>query len=565
MDFEISYNIPPILSPDDWVAIDLELFGAERQKLHRPTTGTFACLSICAKSDLNTVYLLTSEDQVASALKNIRNAVWVFHNASFDITHLRRWTSILPRKKIWDVMIIERILSGGLFDTFSLEDIVRRRLDMRMNKEIRASFESKHSLTKEQLQYAANDAYVTMLACEAQKSVITKNDYKIWAEIDRGALWAILDFKGFCIDAEAWKNLAINNEKTAISIRENLSFNPASPAQVKKILIANGYKGLKDTQEKSLQRMINRFPDKPATELAKQVLEYRMISKRASTYGQNFLTNYLEIENGDPVIHAGYWVVGTETGRTASSNPNLQNIPIRETKDFRKCFIARPGYKLVVADMGQQETRIVAHLSQDPKLIKILQDKTQDIFVGMAKMMYRKNITKDDPFRKQVKNTTYGIIYGMSAKGMADRYNMTENDAETAISLFFNTFSGLYSWVSLQQKKKDCVSTIAGRKIWLNPYSDQVERNAVNSPIQGSAADQMKTALGNIHRKWNFPFEFSCVGYIHDELIFDVPEKFADKVGQFISKEMVAAAEMQCPDVPFIAEYKICDNWSEKE
>jgi DNA polymerase I len=238
---------------------------------------------------------------------------------------------------------------------------------------------------------------------------------------------------------------------------------------------------------------------------------------------------------------------------------------VRDTKEFREQHIARPNNKLIVADMGQQETRIGAYFSQDKALINILQDRKQDVFVGMARLVYKRDITKDDPFRKQVKNTTYGIFYGMSPEGMAERYGMPVDDAERAIDDVFNAFPDLYSWITQQKKKRDYVETVMGRRIWLNPHSDQVERNAVNSPISGTAADQMKIALGNIYEKWSFPVPYTCVGYIHDELIFDQLEKYADEIGEFISQEMISAAERMCVGIPFIADFKVCSSWAEKE
>lgn len=564
--FQIIKSIPPKLFASDWVAIDLELFNAEKRKLHRPTTGTFACCAFCF--DPEAVYVITHPEQVKLALEYIKDAIWVFHNAIFDITHLRRWADIPPRKKLWDVMILERIMCGGLYegDQYGLEDVVRRRLDLRMNKEIRKTFENCNELTDEQIAYNANDAYVTFLACQQQQKEITKKDYRIWTDVDRKAFWPILDFKGFRMDTEAWKELSDTNKARAETIKENMPFNPASPKQVKEVLLKNGFKGLRDTQAPSLDKAMLKHPDCLAAQYAKQIREYRTYAKRASTYGQNFLDDFIECEENNVFsIRASYWVVGTEHGRTSSSSPNMQNIPARETKEFRKCFIARPEHKLVIADMGQQEARIAAFLSQDRKLIEIMNDLNQDIFVGMAKLIYKRDIEKSDPFRKQVKNTTYGVLYGMSPQGMAERYDMPIEDAEKAIDDFFHTFSGLYSWVEQQKKKKDYVETILGRRIWLNPYSEQCERNAINDPICGSAADQMKIALGNIYEKWNFPFPFACVGYIHDELIFDVPEEYADEVSLLIAQEMRNAAETQCPGIPFPVECIIADKWSEKE
>lgn len=564
MDFKITHDLPPKLSSHDWCAIDLELFGAEKIHLHRPTTGTFACLSICYNRDL--VHVILNQDQVAEALQQIDDSVWVFYNAMFDITHLRRWAKVQPRKKLWDVMIVEREMCGGLYDDFSLEDVVRRRLDLRMNKAVRDAFEKTSQMNDEQLHYAANDAWVTLQACEHQRKEIDKKTFSVWTDIDCKAFWPMLDFQGFRINPEAWKTLAETNKARAEAIKAEMPFNPASPKQVMDALTKAGFKRLKDTEKPTVKRAMIKYPKAQAIELAKEVLEYRTYAKRASTYGMNFIEDFLEKESEDVYfIRASFWVVGTEHGRTSSSKPNLQNIIARGTDEFRRCFIARPGHKLVIADMGQQETRIAAFLSQDQKLIDILCDTSQDIFVGMAKLIYNKDITKDDPFRKQVKNTTYGILYGMSPRGMEDEYGIPEKEAATVIEEIFNAFPQLYSWICQQRSNKKYVKTIAGRKAWLNPYSEQCERNAVNDPVCGTAADQMKIALGNIYEKWNFPFPFACVGYIHDELIFDVPEEYAQDVGELVSHEMIAAAESQCPGVPFKADFCICDSWADKE
>jgi len=566
---DVIISIPPKLNKDDWVSIDIELFNAIKHKLHLPTTGEYAMVSFCSNSEPEKVYVVRNLKDIKQALDNVNDATWIFHNAAFDITHLRRWASIEPRNKLWDTMIVERIMCGGLYDKegYSLDNVVRRRLDIRMDKEIRKTFsENKEKkLTKEQILYGAIDAYLTLQVCNHQKKQITRKDFRVWKDIDRDAMWAIIDFKGMRINVDDWTQLANQNQETANTLGATLDINPNSPQQVKDLLLNAGFKKLPNTERKTLDKWMEKYPKADAFKLSETILEYRTYARRASTYGLNLLKKHLENEDDVDVIHAGYWVVGTEHGRTSSTNPNFQNIPVREVKDFRKCFIARPNNKLVICDMGQQETRIGAYLSQDRKLIELLSNHDEDIFVAMTRLMYKIEILKNDPFRKKTKNTVYGVNYGMSADGFAERYGGTQEEAQEAIDLYFRTFPDFYSWIVEQRKKRNFVETIYGRRVWLNPYSDQTERNAVNSPISGSAADQMKMALGNIHKKWDFPFPFCCVGYIHDEVIFDVPEIYADEVGEFISKEMISAAEVQCPGVPFTAEYKVCDDWSEKE
>src|SRR3990167_2591243 len=149
---------PPKISNNTLVSIDLEIFEANKKILHRPHTGRFACLSICSNDDPETVYIIDKETSVPHALDRIKNSIWVAHNLKFDVTHLRRWANIPPRKKAICTMILERIMWGGYYDNFGLDHLVRRYLDIKLDKSLQKTFETATEMTPELIEYAALDA-----------------------------------------------------------------------------------------------------------------------------------------------------------------------------------------------------------------------------------------------------------------------------------------------------------------------------------------------------------------------------------------------------------------------
>jgi DNA polymerase I len=553
-------------APNQWVAIDLEIFTkkGDVNHLHRPHTGQFACLSVCY--DDTNVFVYTNSDYVSPVLEKLQCCVWVFQNGKFDITHLRRWATIKPRKKYFDTMFIERILYNGLYDSFSLKSLARRYLGIELSKEARETFEGATELTREQIEYAANDPLVTLQIALKQKKLMDKDDIYIWSEIDRPALWAFLDFQGFAIDVDKWVALAEKNKAKQTELDALIPFNPRSPKQVVEWLSKHGFKGLKDSQEATLEKFIYKFPDTEAAQVARDVLDNRMYGKRASTYGTKFIEEYLEYDDGVPIIYTNYDISRAETGRTASSDPNLQNIPARETKDFRYCFVARPGNKIIVADYSAQEPRLSAVASQDEKLLEWFGwDSIKSVYIELAREVFGKSITKKDTEYAKMKSTILGLNYGMSEAGLAEREGISKEEARELIRDTLTILPGLASYMDKQRTNKKMVKTLFGRKVWLNPYSGQVERNALNAPIQGSAADMMKKALASIHQNWKFDYPFAVVGSVHDEIISDVPEEIAEDVAHFIKKQMeTVATEMVNNQIPFLADVSIGSTWADK-
>lgn len=559
----IQNDIPPIFVDNTYVSIDSEFFGMNGKKLHRPH-GKFAVLTVCAVPDF--VYYITLEDEIAPTLKRLDNCIWIMQNAKFDITQLRRYAPIPPRTRLIDTMLIERILWNGFYDLFGLEHMVRRYLnEERPEKDYwQKWFQDATQLTDDAIKYACQDADDQLRVWLEQKKILTKTDMKVWREIDQPALWAVLDFQGFRIDPEAWKALAETNKEKVEEINEDISINPRSPKQVLAQLKSLGFTRLQSTQEKYLKKAIRQYPKATeAIELANQILNSRKFSKRVSTYGERFLDNMVEVENDLHLIYTDYQITGAETGRMSASG-GMHNIPIRDTKDFRKCFIARPGHKLVICDFDSQEARITGYLTQDKTLLDILKSGKKIYIVAAEKIFGKQGIKKGDPEYSKMKSTFLGMDYGMTEYGLADRENITKAEAIQLIEDFFGMFPGVEKWVNKQRQNKKITYTVSGRKAYLNPYSDQSERNALNNPHQGTAVDITKMSLGLIHRDWNFGCPFGCVGVYHDEIVADVPEEIAAQVRDFMVERMVKVAERVCIGVPFKVDWSIADNWSEK-
>lgn len=561
----IRNEIPSEFPDNTYVSIDSEFFGQQKNKLYRPH-GKFAILTICAIPDF--VYYITEEEKISITLKRLDNCIWVIQNAKYDITQLRKFAEIKSRTRLIDTMLIERILWNGYYDLFGLEHLVRRYLnEERPDKSYWQEWWQTHDqLTDEAIQYSCQDASDQLRVWLEQKKLLTKTDMKIWREIDQPALWAVLDFQGFRIDPEAWKKLAESNKEKVDKINEDISINPRSPKQILAQLKSLGFTRLQSTGEKQLRKAIRQYPKATeAIELANQILDSRKYAKRVSTYGERFLDNMVEIENNLHLIYTDYQITGAETGRMSASG-GMHNIPIRDTKDFRKCFIARPGHKLVILDFDSQEARITGYLTQDKVLLNILKSGKKIYIVAAEKIFGKQDIKKGDPEYSKMKSTFLGMDYGMTEYGLADRENITKAEAIQLIEDFFTMFPSIEKWVNKQKENKKITYTVSGRKACLNPYSDQCERNALNNPHQGTATDITKRALGYIHKRWNVDYYgvFGVVGVYHDEIVLDVHESVAQTVLEMVQTLMIKAAEETCVGVPFKVDAVIADNWSEK-
>lgn len=350
------------------------------------------------------------------------------------------------------------------------------------------------------------------------------------------------------------------------------AINLSSPKQVGALLyeklklnpkVKKSAKGSYPTDEETLTGLLDAHP------IVGKILEYRGIKKLISTY-----TDALPqlINNKTGKIHTTYNQSLTATGRLSSTNPNLQNIPIRTQKgrEIRKSFIPSTanGY-IVSADYSQIELRLMAHLSQDPHLVDAF-NRNMDIHTATAAKVFKvdeMDVTKEQRSRAKVAN--FGIIYGISAFGLSQRLGMSRTDSKQLIDEYFNNYPKVKEYMNnmIQKAREEgYVETIYGRKRFLPDINSRNaavrsynERNAINAPLQGSAADIIKVAMINIYKRLNAEgLKSKMVLQVHDELIFDVTEQEVEQICNIVTQEMEKVAKLR---IPLIAECGKGYNW----
>jgi DNA polymerase-1 len=561
VEIEIIRGMPDRTPPALTASIDLEIYGMEKSKLHRPNQGTFASLQICLGGEK--AYVIEDVKDVPKAMDNIKMCTHVFHNSVFDIRHLRRWCNYPDNDKMIDTMLIERILWGGYYDSFSLKDLSRRYLDELVDKAEREEFATAETMTPAMIAYAGRDAVLTWHIWQKQKELLTADLSMVWEMIDRPALYAILNLKGFKMDTKKWTTIANKHKKIADEIESTLNFNPRSPTQTLAALRASGLRKVSATNEKELTP----YKEYP---LVKQILEMREHAKAASTYGLDFIKKHVEDEYIYPEIN----VTQAETGRMSSTSPNIQNIP--NSPEYRGCFVASEGDVLIVADYSAQEPRITAFESKDPAYLEVV--KSGDIHTEVGRRLFGKNIKKNDPLRKQAKALNLGLTYGLTPRGLMNNINgkatceaekITLATAESLVNTYFKEFSGIRQWIELQRniaRRQGYTTTNFGRKIFVNPFSYSWLNNAINSPIQGGAADIIKRAVARLYYECGeAKIEFPVVAIVHDEIVCDVPEGIQDSFKSLMETCMIEEAELLYPNMPFLVETHIGKTWACKE
>ncbi len=349
-------------------------------------------------------------------------------------------------------------------------------------------------------------------------------------------------------------------------------FNLGSPKQIQEILydklqlpvLKKTPKGQPSTNEAVLQELALDYP------LPKLILEYRSLSKLKSTYTDK-LPQQINPKTGR--VHTSYHQAVAATGRLSSSDPNLQNIPIRteEGRKIRQAFIAQEGYKIVAADYSQIELRIMAHLSGDEGLLNAFSQGI-DIHSATAAEVFAvplEQVTQD--LRRSAKAINFGLIYGMSAFGLGQQLGLPRNQAQEYIDLYFERYPGVKAYmdkIRQQAHEQGYVETLFGRRLYLPEIKSRnaarrqyAERTAINAPMQGTAADIIKRAMIATDQ-WILQQtpDVKMVMQVHDELVFEIAEAEIDDCIDIIRDKMCSAAEL---DVPLLVEVGVGKNWDE--
>ncbi len=362
--------------------------------------------------------------------------------------------------------------------------------------------------------------------------------------------------------------------ETSIFKKAGEKFNIASPKQLgfilfEKLKIVDKPKKTKTGQFSTAEEILSQLAKN--NEIVSEILIWRSIKKLLNTYVDALP---LEINSNTDRIHTIYNQTITSTGRLSSTSPNLQNIPIRTEmgREIRKGFIPKSGnHFLLAADYSQIELRIIAALSNDPQMIKAFMEN-QDIHSSTASNVFGvpiSEVTRDQ--RNNAKTINFGIIYGVSAFGLSQQTNLNRSESKELIDKYYKTYPNLRNFISKQiQEARDngYVETILGRRRYLNDILSEnaivrggAERNAINAPIQGSAADIIKIAMINIHNRLvDEKWDSKMILQVHDELIFDAPKNEIKDLSLMVKKEMESAYTLK---VPLVVDIGIGKNWLE--
>ena len=510
----------------------------------------------------------------------------VGQNLKYDLEVLRNY-DIELKGKMWDTMIAHYLIQPELHHNMDyMAEIYLNYQTIHIDELIGPkgkNQKSMRSLPPSQVyEYAAEDADITLrlknrLEPELKKAECEDLFYNI--EMPLMPVLAEMEMNGVCLDtaslAETSKQFTnrMNEIEARIYELAGEQFNIASPKQVGEILfdklkIVEKAKKTKTgqyvTSEEVLQQLRNKH------EIVADILEHRGLKKLIGTY-IDALPKLINPKTGH--IHTSFNQTITATGRLSSSDPNLQNIPIRgeDGKEIRKAFIPEPGCLFFSADYSQIELRVMAHLSQDAEMIKVFSEG-KDLHAATAANIYKKpieEVTRDE--RTKSKRANFGIIYGITVFGLAERLDIPRDEAKMLIDGYFDTFPQVHDYMEKSKevaREKGYVTTLFGRRRYLpdiNSHNATVrgfaERNAINAPIQGTAADIIKVAMIRIYNRFKAEgIRSKMILQVHDELNFSVYPDEKEKVEGIVLQEMQNALNLS---VPLVADSGFGKNWLE--
>lgn len=431
-------------------------------------------------------------------------------------------------------------------------------------------------------EYAAEDADVTLQLHDVLwRTLETEPTLRgIYQKIEMPLLNVLtrVERNGVVINADMLAEQSKELKQSIASIEDRAhqdagqEFNLGSSKQIAEILyevkqipvVRKTPKGAPSTAEDVLEQLAMEHP------LPKMILEYRSLSKLKSTYTDK-LPKQINPESGR--VHTSYHQAVASTGRLSSTDPNLQNIPVRthEGRRIREAFVAPAGYRLLAADYSQIELRIMAHLSADDSLLKAFSEGL-DIHSATAAEVFGKSVDSvDADDRRAAKAINFGLIYGMSAFGLARQLDIPRGDAQQYIDLYFDRYPGVKSYMDstrLNAKHDGYVETVMGRRLYLPEINSSryqmrqyAERTAINAPMQGTAADIIKIAMIQVD-KWlhDEKIDARMIMQVHDELVLEVADGSVDQVTTGISEIMSEAADLK---VPLEVEVGSGSNWQE--
>ncbi|ASG68753.1 DNA polymerase I [Francisella halioticida] len=509
----------------------------------------------------------------------------IAHNFKFDEKVLSKY-GVEIRGEIHDTMIMAYVLkSSGNHDMDSLS---KEHLDISPipYSEIAGTGRKKQTLDQIEIEvvakYAAEDADITFRLFNHLNSFLDKeaNLYNLYSQVEMPLTLILNNMEkiGVKIDADKLIEQSASLNKSIIRIQEEcyelagLEFNLSSPMQLREILfekmdipvIKKTAKGQASTSEEVLVQLAEEYG------IAALIMKYRHLSKLKNTYTDK-LPKTLD---SDSRAHTSYNQTGTVTGRLSSSDPNLQNIPIKspEGRKIRQAFVAEDGSCIVAADYSQIELRIMAHLSKDENLLKAFNNGL-DIHSATAAEVLGIEISEvTNEQRRRAKAINFGLIYGMSAFGLAKQLEVARNEAQEYINVYFNRYPKVKEYMTKAKefaKQSGYVETILGRRLYLPEISSRnvmqrnaAERAAINAPMQGTAADIIKKAMIKVNTMISQEYngKIKMVMQVHDELVFEVEKNKVEEISAKIKEIMEDAIKLS---VPLEVNVDTGDNWDQ--
>ncbi|TYB90899.1 MAG: DNA polymerase I [Kosmotoga sp.] len=494
--------------------------------------------------------------------------------------------NIILSKPYFDTMIAAYLLNPDQ-KRFNLDDLSLKYLGYKMVsfKDLMAKNQVGNDFSKipvkEAAKYSVEDSEITLRLYKKLSKKIYENELdKVLHEIEMPLIPVLteLEMSGVYMDIERLHELSTKYEKLLKEIRKDLfelageNFNPNSPNQVGHILFEKlkltppkrTSSGNYSTSAGVLESLVSDHP------IAQKLLDYRKYQKLKSTY-IDALPELVNPKTGR--IHAKYNQTGTGTGRLSSSNPNMQNLPIKdaEGKEIRECVVPqKKGWKIISADYSQIELRILAHFSKDDELIRAFREN-RDIHSLTASRLYGtmpNSVTNE--MRKVGKMVNFAIIYGISPYGLASRLNVTTKEAGNMISNYFSAYPKVREFINntiKEAKKVGYVKSYFGRRREIPHFRtsnktriQEGERIAINAPIQGTAADIMKLAMIKVQdMKNNKKLKSIPTLQVHDELVYEVPKEEVDEMSRILKVGMQEAANL---DIPLDVDIKVDDYWN---
>lgn len=571
---------------NDFLSLDTETTGTD------PISAKLVGLSFSIRENQAFYVPIPQNDEEAQKIVNEfkpiyenENILKIGQNIKYDLLVLQNY-GVELKGKIFDTMIAHYLLQPELhhgmdymaevylnYQTIHIEELIGKGKNQKNMADLppTAVYE-----------YACEDADVTLKLKNILEPQLKENDCdRLFWEIEMPLMpvLAYMERNGVCIDREGLKETSrlyteeMNRIEQEIHELAGTDFNIASPKQVGEVLfdrlkLVDKPKKTKTgqyvTSEEVLESLRTKHP------VVEKILEHRGLKKLLGTY-IDALPKLVNPETGH--IHTSFNQTITTTGRLSSSNPNLQNIPVRNEygKEIRKAFIPEEGCLFFSADYSQIELRIMAHLSGDEHMIEAFRNG-YDIHAATAAKIFKKSleeVTKEE--RSKAKTANFGIIYGITAFGLAERMGVSRTEAKELIEGYFQTYPKVKEYMNRSiemAREKGYTETVYHRKCHLRDINSHnavvrgyAERNAINSPIQGSAADIIKIAMIRIyHRFREEQLRSKMILQVHDELNFSVYPEEKEKVQQIVIEEMEHAYSMQ---VPLEADYGWGKNWLE--